>query len=185
MREIRRGFFIAMEEKVTIGQLMRPHGLGGQIKCKPLTHDIKRCEKLTRVFAVKDGNETDLSMEKASVAGGFWLLKFKGYDTVEAVSPFVNADLCVPLSERIPAPAGEYYASDFEGFDAIGESGTVIGKISSVQTLPSVNVFVLNYRGREVFAPWIDACVGAIDMEKKTVRISETFLDNLIDGGRA
>lgn len=185
MRKIRRGFFILMEEKITIGQLMRPHGLRGQIKCKPLTHDIKRCEKLTRVFAVKDGNETELSVESASVGGGLWLLKFKGYDTVESVAALVNADLCVPLSERIPAPAGEYYASDFEGFDAIGDAGNVIGKISSVQTFPSVNAFVLNYRGREVFAPWIDACVGAIDMEKKTICISDKFLDNLIDGGRA
>src|SRR5574344_2008596 len=75
-----------MEENVTIGQLMRPHGLRGQIKCKPLTHDIRRCEKLTGVFAVKDGNETELSVESASVGSGLWLLKFKGYDTVEAVS---------------------------------------------------------------------------------------------------
>lgn len=169
------------KDLVTVGRLMRPHGFRGEIKCAPQTHDLNRCEKLSTVYACLNSGTVRLEVESARVAGNLWLIKFKGRDSSESVRELVNADICIPMEERIPAPEGMYYFSDLEGFSIIGESGSVIGQVLSVEELPSVNAFRFIYNGREILAPWIKECVGEIDGERRTVNVSETFLRELFE----
>ena len=101
------------EAYITVCQLMRTHGVKGYIKAMPLTHDLTRHESLKAVRLKKtNGEELDLELEDSKLANSIWLLKFKGYDTPESVTHFVNADLMIPESERLPAPEGEYYIDD-------------------------------------------------------------------------
>ena len=169
------------KDLVVVGHLMRTHGFKGEIKCAPQTHDLNRCKKFTTVFALIKASTLALEVESARVANDIWILKFKGYDSSEAVQNLVNADIGVPMKERIPAPEGKYYFSDLEGFSIIGDSGSVIGSVLSVEQLPSVNAFRFTYKGSEILAPWIKECVGEIDSEKRTVQMSEAFLAKLFD----
>ena len=169
------------KDLVVVGHLMRTHGFKGEIKCAPQTQDLNRCKKFTTVFALIKASTLALEVESARVANDIWILKFKGYDSSEAVQNLVNADIGVPMKERIPAPEGKYYFSDLEGFSIIGDSGSVIGSVLSVEQLPSVNAFRFTYKGSEILAPWIKECVGEIDSEKRTVQISEAFLAKLFD----
>ena len=169
------------KDLVVVGHLMRTHGFKGEIKCAPQTHDLNRCKKFTTVFALIKASTLALEVESARVANDIWILKFKGYDSSEAVQNLVNADIGVPMEERIPAPEGKYYFSDLEGFSIIGDSGSVIGSVLSVEQFPSVNAFRFTYKGSEILAPWIKECVGEIDSEKRTVQISEAFLAKLFD----
>jgi 16S rRNA processing protein RimM len=168
-----------MEELVTIGRLMRPHGVRGQIKCMPETHDLSRHSKLRRVYASQNGKMTELLIEKSALMDSIWLLKFEGYDTPESVAPYVNAELSIPISERLPAPEGEFYFSDLVDFDVIDSAGKTFAKVLSVESLPTVNAFRIRYHGKEIFAPWIDDCVGEIDTIKRTVQISEAYLAHM------
>lgn len=166
---------------VIVGHLMKPHGFKGEIKCAPETHDISRCTKFSTVFAIRGDETTELQVEQARIADKLWLLKFKGYDSSEAIRRLVNADICVPVSERLPEPEGKYYLSDLEGYSVIGDAGEEIGKVLSVEELPSVNAFRFVYKGKEILAPWIKECVGEISKELRTVKISEEFLQKLFD----
>lgn len=165
------------KELVVVGHLMKPHGFKGEIKCAPQTHDIARCQKFTTVYVTSASSVVPLEVESARIAHDIWLLRFKGYDFPESLKPLVNLDICVPMDERIPAPKGTYYFSDLEGFSVIGDSENEIGKVLSVEALPSVNAFRFVYKGSEILAPWIKECVFSIDSEKRTVRISEAFLE--------
>lgn len=164
---------------VVVGHLMKPHGFKGEIKCAPQTHDITRCQKFTTVYAASKDSTVPLEVESARIAHDTWLLRFKGYDSPESLRSLVHADICVPMEERIPAPEGKYYFSDLEGFSVIGDSEREIGKVLSVESLPSVNAFRFVYKGSEILAPWTRECVLSIDSEKRTVRISEAFLERL------
>ena len=97
------------EEYITVCQLMRTHGVKGYIKAMPFTHDLTRHEKLKDVMLKKtNGEQVQLTLEDSRLANNLWLLKFKGYDTPESLTHFVNADVMIPESERLPAPEGEY-----------------------------------------------------------------------------
>ncbi|MCI5600671.1 MAG: ribosome maturation factor RimM [Hallerella porci] len=169
------------KDLVVVGHLMRTHGFKGEIKCAPQTHDIKRCQKLTTVYALCSKDTLPLKVENARIAGDLWILKFQGYDSPASLKSLVNADICVPMSERIPAPEGKYYFSDLEGYSVIGDADQEIAKVLSVEVLPSVNAFRFTYKGSEILAPWIKECVGEINSEKRTVKISEVFLQKLFE----
>ena len=160
------------ESYITVCQLMRTHGVKGYIKAMPLTHDLNRHESLEKVRLKKtNGEEVDLEIEDSKLANTLWLLKFKGYDTPESLVHFVNGDLMIPESERLPAPEGEYYVDDLEGFRVHTEDGRDIGEVVSVEELPTVNAFDIKFdeshqaefSSKRILAPWIKDCVVEID----------------------
>ncbi len=160
------------EAYITVCQLMRTHGVKGYIKAMPLTHDLDRHESLEKVRLKKtNGEEIDLEIEDSKLANTLWLLKFKGYDTPESLVHFVNGDVMIPESERLPAPEGEYYIDDLEGFRVHTQDGRDIGEVLEVQELPTVNAFNIRFddafksefSAKDVLAPWIHDCVLSID----------------------
>jgi len=159
---------------ITVCTLMRTHGVKGYIKARPLTYDLNRHSSLKDVLVLKkNGEEVPLKLADSKLAGDTWLLKFEGYDTPESLAHLVNGDVMIPESERLPAPEGEYYIDDLEGFRVHTEDGRDIGEVLSVEELPSVNAFQIRFdeafqsefSKKSVFAPWIDDCIKDIDEE--------------------
>ena len=176
------------EEYITVCQLMRTHGVKGYIKAMPLTHDITRHKSLGDVVLKKTNGETlELTLEDSRQANDIWLLKFKGYDTPESVAHFVNGDVMIPESERLPAPEGEYYIDDLKGFRVHTEDGTDIGEVLEVQELPTVNAFDIRfdvaflseYSSKSILAPWIDDCVLDIDEDGGFIVCDSAYLKAL------
>ena len=149
---------------------MRTHGVLGNILCKPLTHNLERHSLLKKVFLeFPNGSVEEARISHSEVYGFLWKFRFEGLNSPQAVSRFTNAYVMVPESERLPLPEGQYYFSDFENFEAIDNEGNIIGKVLSVQEMPSVNVFNLLVQGREIVAPWIDDFILNVDMENKKI----------------
>ena len=156
------------QEYITVCQLMRTHGVKGYIKAMPLTHDLTRHESLKAVRLKKTNGEVlDLELEDSKLANTIWLLKFKGYDSPESIAHFVNGDLMIPKSERLPLPEGQYYFDDLEGFRVHTEDGRDIGEVVSVEELPTVDAFDIKFdpqyqtefSSKRILAPWIDDCI--------------------------
>jgi 16S rRNA processing protein RimM len=163
-----------------VGRLMRTHGIFGDILCKPLTHNLERHSLLKKVyleFQNEDIKEALLS--HSEIYGTLWKFHFEGLNSPEAVQPFVNAYVLVPESERLPLPEGEFYFSDFENFKAVDMDGNIIGEVLSAQEMPSVNVFNLLVKGREIIVPWIDDCVLNVNMEGKTITVDMNYVQSL------
>jgi len=168
-------------ELITVGILGRPHGVRGQIKCHPETHDLNRHKLLKKVFVTVGSETQEHTLEKSSLAGKDWLLKFVGIDTPEAVAALTNGDMQIPVEERLPLPDGEYYFSDFPGFKVIDETGKAIGVVVDCMQLPSVKAFSVQFNtAGEVLVPWVDDCVKAIDDNAKTITCSSEFIESLL-----
>ncbi|SHI85558.1 ribosome maturation factor RimM [Fibrobacter sp. UWP2] len=173
------------EAYITVCQLMRTHGVKGYIKAMPLTHDLNRHASLKNVLLKKtNGEEVELELEDSKLANTLWLLKFKGYDTPESLVHFVNGDIMIPESERLPAPEGEYYLDDLEGFRVHTEDGRDVGKVLEVQELPTVNAFHIQFDAefqgefstKSILAPWIGDCVKQIDEEGRFILCDADYL---------
>lgn len=167
---------------------MRTHGVKGYIKAMPLTHDLSRHENLKNVLLKKQNGETiELTLEDSKLAHDLWLLKFKGYDTPESISHFVNGDLMIPESERLPAPEGEFYIDDLQGFRVHTEEGLDIGEVLEVEQLPSVNAFNIRFEkdfqskfsSKNILAPWVKDCVKEIDEDGKFIVCNASYLQAL------
>jgi 16S rRNA processing protein RimM len=169
-----------VDSLVAVGRLMRTHGIFGDILCKPLTHNFERHSLLKKVYLeLSNGNIKDAVLSNSGAYGDLWKFHFEGLNSPEAVKPFVNAYVLVPESERLPLPKGQFYFSDFEGFEAVDRDGNIIGKVLSAEEMPSVNVFNLLINEREIATPWIDDCILNVDMENKKITVNLDFIQSL------
>lgn len=158
---------------------MRTHGIFGDILCKPLTHNFERHSLLKKVYLEMPNGIKEAVISHSEAYGDVWKFSFEGFNSPEAIQPFVSAYILIPESERLPLPEGEFYFSDFEDFEAIDANGNMIGKVLSAQEMPSVNVFNLLVKDKEIIIPWIDDCVLNVDMEKKRITISADYIQTL------
>lgn len=166
---------------MAVGRLMRTHGIFGDILCKPLTHNLERHSLLKKVYLeFSNGNVKEARISHSEIYGDLWRFRFEGLGSPEAVQPFVGAYILIPESERLPAPEGEFYFSDFEDFVAIDSSGSLVGKVLKATEMPSVNVFHLLIKEKEIVAPWIDDCILNVDMENKKITVNLEFIQALI-----
>lgn len=176
------------EEFITVCQLMRTHGVKGFIKAMPLTYDVTRHESLKNVIVKKtNGEKVELTIEDSRQANDLWLLKFEGYDSPESVQPLVNGDVMIPESERLPAPEGEFYLDELEGFRVHTEDGRDVGEVIEVQELPTVDAFRIKFdlefqgefSSKEILAPWIDDCITSIDKDGEFIVANADYLKSM------
>ena len=167
-------------EFVAVGRLMRAHGIHGDILCMPLSHSVERHSLLKRVFIETANGTKEAIISDSEEYNGVWKLHFEDLNSPEAVKPFVNAHILVPESERLPLPEGQYYFSDFENFKAIDKDGNEIGEVLKAQEMPSVNVFNILLKNKEIVVPWIDDCVLNVDMENKKITVNLEYVQGLL-----
>jgi 16S rRNA processing protein RimM len=90
----------------------------------------------------------------------------------------VNAEVLIEDAERLPAPEGQYYFSDLEGFSAVDKEGKLLGTVKAVLGLPTVNAFEVELTGGAVvLVPWTDACVDEVRLEAREVEMDRGVVD--------
>ncbi len=106
--------------------LARPWGNRGALIADPCTDRLGRLQELRRVFIVgpQSPNEpAPADIEFVRPHGERVIVKLRGIDSIGQAEPLAGASLCVPLSERPPAPEGEYYTADLVGCEVVERSG--------------------------------------------------------------
>src|SRR5882757_3120004 len=92
----------AAESLVVIAHATRTRGLKGELVADLLTDFPDRFQGLKRLFAVAPGSEPwPIELENHWFQKDRVILKFAGYDTVEAASALVGHDFAVPESESV------------------------------------------------------------------------------------
>jgi 16S rRNA processing protein RimM len=165
---------------IAVGRLMRTHGIFGDILCKPLSHNFERHSLLKKVHLETSSGIKEVLISHSEVYGFLWKFRFEGFNSPEAVQPFVNAYVLIPEAERLPLPDGEFYFSDFENFEVADKEGNLVGKVLSAEEMPSVNVFNILINEKEIVVPWIDDCVLNVDMERKIIMVNTEYIHVLI-----
>src|SRR3972149_1435164 len=124
---------------ITIGKVLKPWGVRGEVKVEPLTDFPERFTGLSQVYLTSPvGKQVPCTVKSVRYAGKTPLLVIEGYDTPEKVKP---------LSE------GSYYWFELIGMDVRSEAGEKIGTITEVFQTGSNDVYVVKRGGTEVYIP--------------------------------
>ncbi len=165
-----------MTESVTIGKILKPIGLTGEVKVLPLTAHAERFERLVesgRPIEVVAGRSCrKVSLARARTHSGFVYLSFEGWgrSDVEAV---VGGEIRVSENESPPLPEGSYYHADLLGMAVITEQGMRIGTLAEIFPTGSNDVFVIREGKREILIPATRSVVRAVDAAKKEMIVRD------------
>ena len=154
-----------MSELVPVGRVGRPHGLDGSFVVEDASEDPAR-------FA--EGAELLVEGEPAVVvaskrAGGRPVIRLDR-------APPRGAQLSVPRDALPPAEDGSWYEFELVGLEVVEEGGRALGRVARVDPGVANDVLVLE---DGTLLPFVEACVGDVDVAAGTIVIASGFADPL------
>lgn len=169
-----------MEELVAIARITKTRGLSGETVADVLTDFPERFDNLEAVFAVKpDGGREELKIEKFRFQKDRIILKFKGFDSVEAAETLRNFEICVPESEAVELEADEYFDWELEGCRVETVEGEQIGRVKEIMRTGGAEILIVAGAKKEYLIPFAASVCIEVDIENKLVRVDapEGLLD--------
>ncbi len=167
-------------EPITIGKILKPRGLHGEVKVLSLTDIPDRFEHLKRV-SVHTAQRQDITVEIESVSSykGFVYLQFRERNSVEDVQNLMGGLLQVARSSVPELPEGVYY--HFEIIDSVvyTDENQRLGTVVDILETGGHDVYVVREKEREYLIPATEEVVKQIDREKRVIIIHP--LEGLLD----
>lgn len=161
------------EDYVTIGVVLRPHGIRGEVVVEPLTDNEDRFATLEHVRVVHpSGSASRLALRSMFPHKGRLVIQFEGIADIDQAEKLRGAELRIPIASLPPLPAGSYYHHELCGLDVRVESGASIGRVTKVWETGATPVLVIHdAEGRETLLPLVDAFIVDVDVTAGLMRV--------------
>lgn len=157
---------------LVIGQIMKPHGVRGEVRVRPYTDDPTRFTWLKTAYLGHDDEQpTAYAVATARMHQDVALLRFEGIDDRDAADSLRGLVVYVPLEDAIPLEEDEYYLFELEGMSVVTVTGEALGTLVSVIETKANNVFVVQGPRGEVLLPDIADVVKEIDFDNGRILI--------------
>lgn len=169
-----------MEIKLQVGVIAQTHGIKGEVKVFPTTDDVNRFKELKKVILDTNHEELEMEIEGVKFFKQYVILKFKGYDDINAIEKYKGKSLYVTRENAVKLAKDEYFIADMIGMEVQTEDNHRFGTLKEVIQTGANDVYIVeDLEGKEVLLPAIKECVKKVDIEKGilTVHIMEGLLD--------
>lgn len=172
-----------MRKYYNVGKIVNTHGIKGEVRVISRTDfPEERFKKGSQLylFLIKKGEPIPVEVASWRKHKDFDLLTFKGYDSIDAVSPFKGGMLKVAEEDMEPLPEGEFYFHEIIGCKVKTVAGEEIGTITEILQPGANDVWVVKGSDqREYYIPYIDDVVKSVDVVNKLVVIEP--MEGLLD----
>ena len=160
-----------MPETIVIGEILKPQGIRGEVKVKPLLDDAADMRLFKKVY-IRGREYKVLSCRTDAQAAYLALAGVADRDAAELLRG------CQIEGLRQDAPAlqeGRYYIVDIIGCEVFAADGEFLGRIEDV--LPAhTDIYLLKGGEKEGMFPAADGVVTEVDIENKRVVVDKRRL---------
>jgi len=159
---------------VAVGEVLRPWGLQGEVRVKPLTdHPKERFRALSECVLwepVPDRRET-CRIASCRFEGQTVLVRMEGVTSPEDARRFTGRLLAVALEDVLPAPEGHFYAWEMAGAAVETRDGRRVGEFVRVEGSEGQPLWVVAEGGREHLVPAVPEIVVEVNVKKRRIVI--------------
>ncbi len=154
---------------ITIGKIVAPHGVRGEVRVVPLTDFPERFRQMKTVLA---SNGKELVIEQVRYHKQFVLLKFQGFDNATAVEALRNLLLQIERQDLVKLPADHFYIFDIIGLKVFDNDGEYLGVVTDVLKTGSNDVYIAEREGKPpLLIPALKKVVENIDLAGGQMRV--------------
>ncbi len=161
-------------EKLEIAKIGKPFGLKGEVHAFSLTSFPKLRFKKGYTYLLenpKTGEERPLTLTRVSIKGDALVLGFEQSTSPEEAASLKDGVLLMDKADA-PMPKGYVRYGDLIGMNCIDDEGKKLGTLLEVcEFATTASLRIKKEDGGVFYAPFIDAFVGDIDYEQKTIVI--------------
>jgi len=154
------------------GIVLKPKGLKGELKVKPVTDFPESFLKRREYFVGKTPEDAALrKVASAKLNQGFAWLVFEGVGSREEAEALAGCGLYVNGDSLEPMPDGRAYIHELIGLEAFNEADGRVGKISDVLQMPAHDVYEIDTGSGKVLVPAVEDFITETDLEKRIVTL--------------
>lgn len=157
-----------MTKYLEIGQIVNTFGIKGMVKVKPFTDDIRRFDRLEKVYIEKQKVKEKYEIEEVKYHKEMVLIKFKGIDNPEQANLLRNCYLLVNREDEEPLEEGRYYIVDMIGLEVYTEEGDLLGNLEDIYNTGSNDIYVVRDElGKQILLPAIKEVIKSVDIDDR------------------
>jgi 16S rRNA processing protein RimM len=152
---------------ITIALLGRTRGNRGEITALSLSSKPDRYRALHEVYLFGSGERREV--EETWFHNGTLIFKFRGVDSISDAELLSGSEVRVPLAERAPLDAGEFFQSDLIGCEVIERAtGNRIGAVIDWDESGGAGLLVVE---GDVLIPFARAICVEIDPAARRIAV--------------
>lgn len=161
-----------MNEYLLIGEVLKPQGVRGDVKVRPITCDIFRFEDLEEVYFLKNDAYEKIGVSLVRMDEDAVFLHFDGIDDRNAAETIRGFFLYVDREHAVELDEDENFIVDLIGLKGIDDEGNEYGKLVDVMQPGGNDVYVFRDRRREVLVPALKTAILKVDLIERTMLMS-------------
>ncbi len=165
----------------TVGYVLKPQGLKGEVKVKPLTDTLDRFDEMNQVFLKEqDGLFKSVKILNRRYMKGWVILLLEGFNNKELVECLRGKSLWIPRSMAKPLAKDNYFIADLIGCKVESTERKSLGVISEVIKTGSNDVFVVSNEGHDILVPALKKIVIQVDIDLGRIVIDSNEFKELV-----
>ncbi len=154
------------------GVVLKPKGLKGELKVKPVTDFPESFLTRREYYIGKTPEDAVLrKVQSARFHQGFAWLVFEGAGSREDAEALAGCGLYVTRDALAAMPDDRAYIHELIGLDVFDETEGRVGKISDVLQMPAHDVYEVDTGDRKVLIPAVEDFITETDLEKGIVTL--------------
>lgn len=162
-----------MTETLTVGIVLKPQGIRGELKIKPYTDSSSDFKSFGRILI--DGTEYRVLSVRISPDAVY--LGLRGVPDRNAAELLRGKEVCVLRADAPSLPEGRYYIADLIGCEIFTETGEELGTLTEIRQ-GATDIYTLKQGEKEILFPAADGVVLEVDAEGGRITVSKArFLE--------
>lgn len=154
-----------------IGEIVRPHGVVGEVKVNPLTEDPSRFKGMKKCYMRLGETYTPVDILGVK-AGNDIILKLQGVSDRNAAEKLRGTCLYVDRAHAIKLPEGRYFISDLEGLEVYTDREEYVGCLTEVLQPGANDVYIVKREGATVYMPALKTLILEVDIAANRMQVS-------------
>lgn len=174
-----------MNEYLAVGEILKPQGVRGEIKLRPLTNDPSRFADAEVLFLESGGVYSPIGTRLVRIDDDAVFLKLDGVDDRNAAEALRGRLLYVDRAHAVKLSEDENFIVDLIGLKGIVSDGRCLGVLTEVMQPGGNDVYVFTDKAsrKETLVPALKSVVLKTDLENgemvlDAVRLGEVAVEN-------
>ena len=159
---------------VAVGEVLRPWGLQGEVRVRPLTDRPK--ERFTNLhecvlWEPRPDRREPCRIASCRFEGESLLVRMEGVSSPEDARRFTGRLLAVAQEDVLPAPEGHFYPWEMAGAVVETRDGRRVGEFVRVEGSEGQPLWVVAEGGREHLVPAVPEIVVDVNVAERRIVI--------------
>ena len=158
-----------MKEMITLGQIVRPHGVRGEVKVLSDFDETMLNPKLKFVFV----DDKKYPVKGLKFLNDSIVLKLDGIENMDQAETFRNKDVFISHDDLVELDDDEYYVEDLVGCSVCFEDGTNLGKLVDIQNYGASDILVLKNGTEETLCTLVEGLILDVMYDKMVIVVDQ------------